>query len=506
MARDARKQGVRQRGPRPPRAARMEDKVPHDFVMLMHNHLRALGKGSQWLAGEMGVSGSIVSQWLTARDRYVSRGQVSRLAFVLAREYQAQRGERSDDAPGPTESEMRREDRDIPRYKGVRDLEAILNELLRSLGYRSMIGERNLVWHRLAGESDRVLRVGWSEYYPLTYAHAGDLSRAPLGIASMVTEKVAALMGVRVEWHHYDVTEITPALLRNRIDMICCQYIRIDPRFFDVWVSDPLPFLRVKPALLVHGEHVHRIRRDAGAGYGALDYSKMIVLHTDTSIGRCLANFLTPPAGQAGLADVLREIIPKPGTRDDDQTALRMPLAKACEDVLTNPVDRRLNRVRCLATDSLTAWTAALESQGQSLPGRSARWALGPAAVVDIPGVRLPLFSVGFGLHPEDADMFGRMLNRGIENLRQLYFFGNPGKFGPERAGELNAAATRPRIDPRTRTDLEEYFGPAYVDYVSMLLLADALPTERFSQIREMTGALDLFARDLWGDPNKVNA
>lgn len=501
MPRGNKKKSV-QRPLKAPRLPKVRDKVPHDFVELIHQHLTRLARNQEWLVERMDVSPTVVWQWLNKRDRHVSRGQVSRLAYILATEYQAQTDDRSKQPRGQpqTESQTSHDEYELPRYDGIRDLEAILAQLLHSLGYRSIIGERDLVWRRLTGEPDRTIRVGWTEYYPLAYAHAGDLTQPPLGIARVVTEKVTALLGVRVEWHHFDVTEITPALLRNRIDMICCEYIRIDPRFFDVWVSDPLPALRVKPALLVHADHAQKLLRERRDGYGALDYDRMLILHSDTSIGRCLANFLTPPPGQAGLADVRRRLMPDAGAVRPDGTALRMSLANACADVLSNPVDAETGRVRCLATDSLTAHSMALERRGPT-----GRTVAGRAAVLEIPPpVKMPLFSVGFGLHPEDADMFGRMLNRAIENLRVLYDFGNPASLSRTDFASLADAVLEKRsLTADERDRFRAYFGPIYSDFMELLVVADAMPTQRFSRLRELIDALNLISSDLWGNPNE---
>lgn len=378
-------------------------------------HLHRCGMLQQDLARSSGIPEPIISEWINNKDRRVGQEQIGRLAFALAARYAEIRAAKEPGAAVDLSKGVQRSRHSKrvdsrsgarfevgPSYRGPEDLVALVEDLLASAGHQLRDGNRDLVWRRMAGSPEpHVLRVGWYEKYPLIYTHGQGMR----GIAKSVTERVCSLLAARIDWVRLDLSEITERLLTGDIDMVCCEYVGVESIGFQVWLSDPLPMLRVGPVGLVErnrlGRATARERDEGGETLVWPRFNELRFNHTNTLIGKALLSALIPTAAVDSPWNVPegRKPIPVGGT-----------LLECCEDLVQAPEDER-GRVRCFATDSLT-YLEAKRSLGD---------ALAPLPVT--PREPLPLFGLCFALHPSEGGRLGQLLNRTLSKLSEMRFF-----------------------------------------------------------------------------------
>lgn len=438
--------------PRPavPKPAR----APRELSALLDFHLKQLKIDAKELAKNGGLTQNKVQSYLYRQDRYITRAESARLAFALATMYESRWQtfkkewkdyEKKHDGGDPVDPAHPLP----PRYQGVEDLEHILGELLDAAGFRAATPGRDLIWHRLAGQKDRTLRIGWFEFPPFCMAkdgagqaRDGEKEASPTGIAAHATEMLCDFLGVEPEWKKVSLGEATIALWTGMIDVLACEYVKIDPHVFDLWTSAPIPALRVRPAILASRAALE-VLPSAGGGKGDGAKWKVILQHTDTRVGKSLSRLAVPR--HFGAAHPGYEVTTEPrqgGLRD------------ICNGL--QEVDRANRVVHAFATDSVTA-AQAMSRQDLGL------WRPVHAA-------ELPRFEVCFALHPQEGDRLGSAINGAIRKMREMGFY--------SRLIESNG------------------------DWKETLQRADALPTEKVTKEMEFLSAMILKYRKEFDDPN----
>lgn len=453
-------------------------RTPRAFAALVKKHLRSLDCPQKDLAEACGFAASDVNAWLSGGSKIVSRQAISRLAFGLTSLYEKRSiagkapstRKRGRAALPPPESNPGSEgelDAGVFDYRSAGDLEHILHALLESAGYLPSPTGLDLLWHRLAGSAERRVRVGWYPSYPLAYLGPdGKLT----GIAKLVTEQVLAFMGLKPDWEACSVSGITADLLQGRIDMVCCQYINVAPRTFDVWISKPLPRLRLYPAALVQMEHARALSDGA-----TICFDKIQPVHSRTAIGRSLCHFVKQLPGRDPTGkdkdEFEKRLLSLPLVHAESpaaagEAAPAATLRELCEDVIRSPKASN-GRVRCFFTDALTVQEAVSGAEGTD--GRLFREPIPGAAALNLPkDSYLPFFAIGFALHPREGGKLGYLLNQALERLRELDY----------------------------------YRGVAYQPWMKFLQDAKAAPEKPLSGIREECSDFIKRIQTILGDPN----
>ncbi len=380
--------------------------MPSRFSLLLAQHLSASELKQNELASRTGFSEAQVSGWLSGRDHRLSRAVIGHIAHVLATAYAH--------APRGTDGErpqQKRRGRPSPRvaaehakmgmpYHGPRDLYSILSELLAAAGYDFQREDSGVAWERIAGSpASRRLKVGWYDKRPLAYGNA----TKPEGIARTVTDRIASLLAAQLDWIPIELEKIVPKLLTGEIDLLCCEYIGVESIACELWLSDPLPFVRVAPIGIVRAESVkHTVVETSGRGGGTarakrLRREMLAFTHTQTLIGQSL------------YASLIPESVLDTGENAIGATAVSGDLHQCYSEALDDAGSPE--RIKCFVSDTLTYLDAKRDfgKQAGRLPAMS--------------NTPMPSFGLCFALHPREGGRLGRLLNMGIEKLKEMNFF-----------------------------------------------------------------------------------
>lgn len=379
------------------------------FRQRLSMHLERTRLTQADLAARARIPESQISAWFKG-DRRIGQEPLGRVAFALAERYAEINSDSTVTASSPDPEKTRRGrppnrpgdghvaalDEIHPYYRGPEDLVALLADLVSLAGDQFGDDRQDLVWRRMSGrQSPHVLRVGWYEKYPLAYTHRGEFQ----GIAKQVTERVASLLAARIEWVRLELPALTDKLRTGAIDLVCCEYVGVESIGFHVWLSDPMPILRICPVGLVSTTLLPAVVRveDLVPGAHSVDwpeFDRMRFCHTNTLIGKALHSSLLPRAAMESQW----------ASDERAPEALSTTLLECCKNIVDTPRDSS-GRIRCFATDTLTFFEAR-RSLGDSV-----------SILPPMPNEPLPRFGLCFALHPSEGDRFGQMLNRAIATL-----------------------------------------------------------------------------------------
>jgi hypothetical protein len=251
--------------------------LPQEFAKLLRqlydecNDIRTSRKEGTWSLGDLANFASIaegqVRAWVAGSNPVISKRDVYALCWALC-------GMADGSLDAKPKGKLGRRE-----LGGRGKLGPLLNRLLRAAGYRPLEGrsgyDSNLVWERLSDSANfnsfspkeldvsNVLRVGYFDSNPLFFPHREDVDErrsgkdrkhSPLGLGYLVTERLAAYMGVAIEWSHLkNWNDLTVALKSRSIDVLAPR-IAAPRRFFGMKFTRSLPELTCGTNALINKE------------------------------------------------------------------------------------------------------------------------------------------------------------------------------------------------------------------------------------------------------------
>ena len=312
-----------------------------EFVDLVDEHLRQLKWNRAELGQKAGIAKAQISVILAEKpSRLIGRKHAEKIALALAKGY-------------------------ADSNQSTPSADSVFNELLGMAGYFPSLGStRDLVWTELAGEGHHVIRAGWIPYPPFAVD-----TRA--GFAIDVTQRLAELMGVDVDWVPFKKwSELTEAIRSRKIDVICPVLIKLPMRMLQLRFSEDIPGITIRVNGVVHSQ----FQSQAVIARGSFK---------EPNARRLLVNYATGEVGET-----LRRLI----AHGADTELTFDSTEEACEYILANPEDKSLNKVRCLIADEITCLNLRKRN-------RDAALLLLENEFNREQDVRLP---VAFAVHPEE--------------------------------------------------------------------------------------------------------
>lgn len=309
------------------------------FVNLIAHHLRELEWNKAELAEKAGIARAQVSVIMAENPpRSIGRKHAEKIALAIAKGYA---------------------DSQKPQAPSA---DSVFNELLTIAGYSPIMGSsRDLVWTRLTGEGRHVLRAAWIHYPPFAVDDR-------TGFAIDVTQRLAEMMGVDINWTPFRKwSELTDAIRSREIDIICPVLLKLPMRMFQLRFSETLPGIEIRVNGVVHGQ----FRKKA-----------MIPNLEEPDPRRLLVNYA---AGEVG--ETLRRLI----AHGADTELAFDSVEEACDYVLTNPEDKKFNKIRCLVADEITCLNLGKSNRHAAL--------LLSDDINQEQDVKLP---IAFAVHPEE--------------------------------------------------------------------------------------------------------
>ena len=312
------------------------------FIELALHHLRELKWNKAELAEKAGIARAQISVVMAENPlRAIGRKHAEKIALAIAKGYA---------------------DSQKPQAPSA---DSVFNELLTVAGYSPNVGSsRDLVWTRLTGEGEHVLRAAWIHYPPFAIDGRS-------GFAIDVTQRLAEMMGVDIDWVPFKKwSELTDAIRSREIDLICPVLLKLPMRMFQFRFSEALRGIEIRVNGIIHENFLERVIIKKGS------------LH-ELNARRLLVNYV---AGEVG--ETLRRLI---AYAADKELAFDSA-EEACDYVLANPEDTKFNKVRCLIADEITCLNLRKSNRRAVLllpeeqPNREQ-------------DVRLP---IAFAVHPEE--------------------------------------------------------------------------------------------------------
>lgn len=175
--------------------------VTNKFALLLDDTLTALDANSEQLALEMGINSSVISRFRKG-SRLPTRNYVCRIVYGLAR----------------IAHETEQRGIEVPTELGPAVIDLMLSKFLVSAGFSDSYvpSEPNVLWRKVT--ENGALRVGWMHCPPWTQSDSGTSN--VVGASADVTQAVARLLQLRVEWTELSEKTLMEAVMQRRVDVL----------------------------------------------------------------------------------------------------------------------------------------------------------------------------------------------------------------------------------------------------------------------------------------------